>query len=70
MIAEPRRYLDLVFGVVCKLLFRILSVDGELVRLVHWQVIDYIGAPKGTRTPVFAVKGRRPRPLDDGRGNF
>jgi integrase/recombinase XerD len=25
------------------------------------------GAPKGIRTPVFAVKGRRPRPLDDGR---
>jgi hypothetical protein len=27
------------------------------------------GAPKGNRTPVFAVKGRRPRPLDDGRGS-
>ncbi len=27
----------------------------------------FIGAPKGIRTPVFAVKGRRPRPLDDGR---
>ena len=26
------------------------------------------GAPKGNRTPVFAVKGRRPGPLDDGRG--
>jgi hypothetical protein len=25
------------------------------------------GAPKGNRTPVFAVKGRRPGPLDDGR---
>ncbi len=24
------------------------------------------GAPKGNRTPVFAVRGRRPRPLDDG----
>lgn len=24
------------------------------------------GAPKGTRTPVFAVRGRRPGPLDDG----
>ena len=31
------------------------------------QVFDFIGAPKGNRTPVFAVKGRRPRPLDDGR---
>jgi hypothetical protein len=25
------------------------------------------GAPYGTRTRVFAVKGRRPRPLDEGR---
>ena len=24
------------------------------------------GAPKGNRTPVFAVRGRRPGPLDDG----
>src|SRR5580704_8457314 len=32
--------------------------------------IIIIGAPKGNRTPVFAVKGRRPRPLDDGRRNF
>lgn len=24
-----------------------------------------IGAPKGIRTPVAAVKGPRPRPLDD-----
>ena len=27
---------------------------------------DFTGTPKGTRTPVFAVRGRRPRPLDDG----
>jgi hypothetical protein len=26
----------------------------------------YIGVPKGIRTPVTAVKGRCPRPLDDG----
>src|SRR5690606_25982739 len=26
------------------------------------------GAPTGTRTPVFAVRGRRPGPLDDGSG--
>ncbi len=25
-----------------------------------------IGAPWGTRTPVFAVRGRRPGPLDEG----
>ena len=33
------------------------------------QVFDFIGAPKGNRTPVFAVKGRRPGPLDDGRAS-
>ena len=26
----------------------------------------YSGVPKGIRTPVTAVKGRCPRPLDDG----
>ena len=26
----------------------------------------YDGGPKGSRTPVAAVKGRSPRPLDDG----
>jgi|WetSurMetagenome_2_1015567.scaffolds.fasta_scaffold11054_2 hypothetical protein len=26
------------------------------------------GVPKGIRTPVIAVKGRCPRPLDDGDG--
>ena len=25
-----------------------------------------VGAPKGTRTPVGGLKGRSPRPLDDG----
>ena len=25
-----------------------------------------IGVPKGVRTPVAAVRGRSPRPLDDG----
>ncbi len=29
-----------------------------------------LGAPKGNRTPVFAVKGRRPGPLDDGRNRW
>jgi hypothetical protein len=33
-----------------------------------FQVIEKIGAPYGTRTHVTAVKGRRPRPLDEGRG--
>lgn len=29
----------------------------------------YVGAPYGTRTHVFAVRGRRPRPLDEGSEN-
>ena len=29
---------------------------------------DFIGVPKGIRTPVTAVKGRCPGPLDDGDG--
>ena len=32
------------------------------------QVIEMTGAPYGNRTRVSAVKGRRPRPLDEGRG--
>ena len=27
-------------------------------------------APKGTRTPVLALRGPRPRPLDNGGGQF
>lgn len=29
-------------------------------------VLDKSGSPKGNRTPVSAVRGRHPRPLDDG----
>ena len=29
-------------------------------------VISFISTPKGIRTPVASVKGRCPRPLDDG----
>src|SRR5579862_5220194 len=32
------------------------------------QLTDFIGVPKGIRTPVTAVKGRCPGPLDDGDG--
>tara|TARA_R110002111_G_scaffold2847_1_gene18849 strand:+ start:31596 stop:31844 length:249 start_codon:yes stop_codon:yes gene_type:complete len=30
------------------------------------EMINYIGVPNGIRTRVAAVKGRCPRPLDDG----
>jgi hypothetical protein len=30
------------------------------------QALDIYGVPTGIRTPVTAVKGRCPRPLDDG----
>ena len=38
---------------------QILACRGEIVCFE-------LGAPKGTRTPVFAVRGRRPGPLDEG----
>ena len=36
---------------------------------IHPDRIFYIGVPAGIRTPVTGVKGRCPRPLDDGDGN-
>ena len=30
--------------------------------------LNLLGDPKGTRTPVPGVRGRCPRPLDDGAG--
>ena len=33
---------------------------------IYPEPFDMIGVPKGSRTPVAAVKGRCPRPLDDG----
>ncbi len=32
----------------------------------YLQLIALIGDPTGNRTPVSGVRGRRPRPLDDG----
>ena len=37
-----------------------------LVMLTLYRVKKNWSTPKGIRTPVFAVKGRHPRPLDDG----
>ena len=43
------------------------DTDGTQPSLRPNYLIDLIGAPSGARTRVFAVKGRRPGPLDDGR---
>src|SRR5436190_17486958 len=34
--------------------------------MIAFQKYDAAGVPRGIRTPVTAVKGRCPRPLDDG----
>ena len=41
------------------------SVYKGFIEIVSY-VARYIGVPKGIRTPVAAVKGQCPRPLDDG----
>jgi hypothetical protein len=38
----------------------------KLYKNVRKQISQKNGVPKGIRTPVTAVKGRCPRPLDDG----
>ena len=47
-------------------LFRIFPYAEARDTQMRSQLFVMIGAPKGTRTPVFAVRGRRPGPLDDG----
>ncbi len=50
------------------------SGTGRHRRRTNWQrrsqFCTQMARPRGIRTPVFAVKGRRPRPLDDGRGSW
>ena len=41
-------------------------IDLKFIAVFIWDVAIYIGVPKGIRTPVAAVKGQCPRPLDDG----
>ena len=55
-----------MFVAVRMRLFRLFAACLQSGDLIFSQMTDFIGAPKGIRTPVFAVKGRRPRPLDDG----
>ncbi len=46
--------------------FRIFSLQRGPESRAHSQAIEKFGAPNRTRTGVFAVRGRRPGPLDDG----
>ena len=60
-----------VKGRVSEIYFRILTswLKVFLWLPVTWSWSDNAqkdGVPKGSRTPVAAVKGRSPRPLDDG----
>ncbi len=49
---------------------QVAAIAEELERVMAalraWREGD--GAPQGNRTPVSAVRGRRPRPLDEGSG--
>ena len=38
--------------------------------LAEWPTLRITGVPTGIRTPVTGVKGRCPRPLDDGDPGF
>ena len=40
--------------------------DEKTPHLNGWGVIFWLSSPKGSRTPVSGLRGRRPRPLDDG----
>ena len=44
-------------------MLNILNTDVSLYPIVYLK-LDFV--PKGIRTPVAAVKGQCPRPLDDG----
>ena len=54
-------------GFVFQAAFAVVRKQKNLA--VCWQGFVWCGStPKGIRTPVAAVKGKCPRPLDDGRG--
>ena len=51
------------------------KLNGSVTNLLHTpekevgvmgQPLDFIGGPNGSRTRVLALRGPRPRPLDDG----
>ena len=45
-------------------------IKSPLLYRLSYRSTDYSGVPKGIRTPVTAVKGRCPRPLDDRDSSF
>jgi integration host factor subunit alpha len=45
---------------------RVVTFKCSPVLREKWVGRGRCGSPKGNRTPVFAVRGRYPRPLDDG----
>jgi hypothetical protein len=67
VLAKPAREVAGICGSRLRL-FRLVSVQANKKVKNDSQTSEIIGAPNGNRTRVFAVKGRRPGPLDDGRG--
>ena len=53
-------------GETTAILGSIVGFGAILIVGVAAETIDFIGVPRGIRTPVTAVKGRCPGPLDDG----
>ena len=58
---------------VCRFLFKVfpcLFITSKhiilFISMIYWRFFDIFLVPKGIRTPVAAVKGQCPRPLDDG----
>jgi hypothetical protein len=51
-------------GTICKLYEKALQTNRKNESIQRFWYES--GDPYGTRTRVYAVKGRRPRPLDEG----
>lgn len=54
----------------CSIEINVINTKNPLIKSIFirglYSISWYkIGSPKGTRTPVSAVRGRRPGPLDD-----
>lgn len=49
------------------LLQSLAAISAKKQQIQEFTIVNQNGAPYGTRTRVSAVKGQRPRPLDEGR---